>query len=63
MRKQAVVVVSTLVGGASSAFAAVPTEVSGAITTAGADMATVAGAVFVAIIGLLGFKLMRRAAK
>lgn len=63
MRKQAVVVVSTLFGVASSAFAAVPTEVSGAITTAGADMTTVAGAVFVAIIGLLGFKLMRRAAK
>lgn len=47
---------------AGSAFAAVPSEVTGAITTAGADMATVAGAVFVAIIGLLGFKLMRRAA-
>jgi len=46
-----------------SSFAAVPTEVSTAITTAGTDMATIAGAVFVAIIGLLGFKLMRRAAK
>lgn len=63
MRKQAVVVVTALFGGASSAFAAVPTEVTGAITTAGSDMATVAAAVFVAIIGLLGFKLMRRAAK
>lgn len=46
-----------------SAFAAVPTEVTTAISTAGTDMATVAGAVFVAIIALLGFKLMRRAAK
>lgn len=46
----------------NSAFAAVPTEVTTAISTAGSDMATVAGAVFVAIIGLLGFKLMRRAA-
>ena len=45
-----------------ASYAAVPTDVSTAITTAGADMATVAGAVFVAIIGLLGFKLMRRAA-
>lgn len=62
MRKLSVLAAG-LVGGASSAFAAVPTEVTGAITTAGADMATVAGAVFVAIIGLLGFKLMRRAAK
>ena len=46
-----------------SSFAAVPADVTTAITTAGADMATVAGAVFVAIIGLLGFRLMRRAAK
>lgn len=48
---------------AGSSFAAVPTDVTTAITTAGSDMAIVAGAVFVAIIGLLGFKLMRRAAK
>lgn len=46
-----------------SAFAAVPADVTTAITTAGTDMATVAGAVFVAVIALLGFKLMRRAAK
>lgn len=46
-----------------SAFAAVPADVTTAITTAGTDMATVASAVFVAIIALLGFKLMRRAAK
>lgn len=44
------------------AFAEVPTAVTTAISTAGTDMATVAGAVFVAIIGLLGFKLMRKAA-
>lgn len=44
------------------AHAAVPAAVTGAITEAGTDMATVAGAVFVAVIGLLGFKLMRRAA-
>jgi len=42
--------------------AAVPTAVSTAISDAGADMTTIAAAVFVAIIGLLGFKLMRRAA-
>lgn len=45
-----------------SSFAAVPAEVTSAITTAGTDMATVAGAVFVAVIALLGFTLMRRAA-
>jgi len=48
---------------ASQAHAAVPAAVTTAIETAGTDMATVAGAVFVAIIALLGFKLMRRAAK
>lgn len=47
---------------AAQAHAAVPAAVTTAITDAGVDMATVAGAVFVAIIGLLGFKLMRRAA-
>lgn len=62
MRKLSVLAIG-LVFGASSAIAAVPADVSTAITTAGADMTTVAGAVFVAIIGLLGFKLMRRAAK
>lgn len=61
MRKFAPLAVLGLVAGQASA--AVPEAVSTAITTAGTDMATVAGAVFVAIIGLLGFKLMRRAAK
>lgn len=46
-----------------SVFAAVPADVTTAISTAGTDMNTIAAAVFVAIIGLLGFKLMRRAAK
>lgn len=46
-----------------SSFAAVPEAVTTAITAAGADMVTVATAVFVAVIALLGFKLMRRAAK
>lgn len=46
-----------------SVFAAVPADVTTAISTAGSDMNTIAAAVFVAIIGLLGFKLMRRAAK
>jgi hypothetical protein len=46
-----------------SAYAAVPAAVTTAIGDAGADMVTVATAVFVAVIGLLAFKLMRRAAK
>jgi len=52
-----------VLGFVAQAHAAVPVAVTTAIETAGADMATVAGAVFVAIIALLGFKLMRRAAK
>lgn len=46
-----------------SAFAAVPTAVTTAITDAGADAATVAAAVLVVIVGLLGFRYMRREAK
>ena len=53
---------SALSLGVAQVYAAVPASVSTAIETAGTDMATVAGLVFVAIIGLLGFKLMRRAA-
>ena len=45
------------------AYAAVPVAVSTAITDAGADAATVAGAAFVAILGLLAFRWMRREAK
>jgi len=46
-----------------ASFAAVPTEVTTAITGAGTDAATVAGSVLIAVIGLLGFAFMRRAAK
>lgn len=49
--------------GAGVAHAEVPAAVTTAITGAGADMVTVATAVFVAVIGLLGFRLMRRAAQ
>lgn len=59
-KKISAVVASSVLS--ASAFAAVPTEVTTAITGAGTDMAVVAGAVFVAVIGLLGFKLMRKAA-
>lgn len=46
-----------------SAFAAVPTEVSTAITSAGADAVTVASAVLIVVVGLLAFRYMRREAK
>lgn len=53
---------ASLVGLIGSAHAAVPAGVLTEITTAGTDMGTVAAAVFVVVIGLLGFRLMRRAA-
>lgn len=48
---------------ATNAFAAVPTEVTTAITEAGTDAKTVAGAVLVVVVGLLAFRYMRREAK
>ncbi len=46
---------------AGSAFAAVPTEVTTAITEAGTDAAVIGGAVLVVIVGIVAFKYMRRA--
>lgn len=45
---------------AAQAFAAVPTNVSTAITDGGVDAATVAGLVLVAVVGIFAFKLMRK---
>jgi hypothetical protein len=45
---------------AAASQAAVPTEVTTAITSAGADAVTVASAVLVAVVGLLAFRFMRR---
>lgn len=56
------VALPVLAGAIGSAQAAVPAAVTTAIEQAGTDMVAVATVVFVAIIGLLGFKLMRRAA-
>lgn len=50
---------SALVAG--SAFAAVPTEVTTAMTEAGTDAAIIGGAVLVVIVGIAAFKYMRRA--
>lgn len=46
---------------AGSAFAAVPTGVTEAITEAGTDAAVIGGAVLVVLIGIAAFKYMRRA--
>lgn len=45
---------------AAQAQAAVPTEVTTAIETAGTDAKTVAAAVFVVIVGIFAIKLLRR---
>lgn len=47
---------------AGNAMAAVPTSVSAALTDAGADAATVAGVVLIAVVGLVAFRWMRREA-
>lgn len=46
---------------AAGAHAAVPADVTTAISTAGTDAATVGGAVLVVIIGIAAFKFLRRA--
>lgn len=45
----------------SSVFAAVPADVTTALTDAKADAITVATAVLVVIVAIFAFKLMRRA--
>lgn len=53
-------VASSVLVAAGAAQAAVPTAVSDAITGAGTDGATVAGAVIVAIVGIWAFSLIRK---
>lgn len=45
----------------AQAFAAVPEDVSTALTTAATDAGTVAGLVIAAVVVIFGFTLMRRA--
>jgi len=42
-------------------FAAVPTEVTAAITAAGVDAGVIGASVLVVLIGIWAFKLLRRA--
>lgn len=43
-------------------FAAVPVAVTTAFTDAGADVATIGGAVLLIVVGIVVFKMLRRAA-
>jgi len=52
---------TVLTTGASTVMAAVPTEVTTAIETAGTDAVSVGTAVFVVIVGIFAIKLLRRA--
>lgn len=49
-------------GAAGAAHAAVPGGVIEAITEAGTDAGTIGAAILVVMIGILAFRLMRRAA-
>lgn len=51
---------AALVGSVGSAMAAVPADVSTALTDAKADALTVAGLALIVIIGIAAFKYMRR---
>ena len=61
MQKLKALFVVCSTGLATSAFAAVPTEVTDAIDGAGTDAAVIGGAVLVVLIGIAAFKFMRRA--
>lgn len=43
-----------------AAFAAVPAAVTSALTDAGADVATIGGAILVVVIAIVGFNYLRR---
>lgn len=60
MKKQALAVGTALSTLAGSAFAAVPTEVTTALTDGKADVMTVAGAAIIILIGVAVFKYMRK---
>jgi hypothetical protein len=58
--KKLSLVLAGLVASTGSAFAAVPVEVTTALTDAQTDGVFIATAVFVAIVGMYAFKLMRK---
>lgn len=58
--KKLSLVLSGLVATTGSAFAAVPASVTSALGDAQTDGVTIATAVFVAVVAMFAFKLMRR---
>lgn len=60
LRKYGSAIALGAAGLSGSAHAAIPTEVSTAITSAGTDGGGVAGLVFVAVVGIFAFTLMRK---
>lgn len=58
--KKTAAVLSVLIATTGSAFAAVPASVTTALADAQTDGVTIATAVFVAIVAMYAFKLMRR---
>lgn len=58
--KKTAAVLSVLIATTGSAFAAVPASVTTALADAQTDGVTIATAVFVAIVAMFAFKLMRR---
>ena len=60
MKKKLAALAALSAASIGSAFAAVPTEVSTALTDAKADALTVAGLALVVVIGIAAFKYMKR---
>lgn len=58
--KKRILIGSSLISFAGSVFAAVPTEVSTALTDAATDVVSVGGLALIAIVGAAAFKYMRR---
>lgn len=52
---------TAVLGFVSSAHAALPASVSTSITDVGTDAATIGGLVLVVIVGIAGFKYLRKA--
>lgn len=60
MKKKLAALAALSAASIGSALAAVPTEVSTALTDAKADALTVAGLALVVVIGIAAFKYMKR---
>lgn len=60
MFKKLAAVAATTAGAAGSAMAAVPADVSTALTEAKTDALVVAGLALIVVIGIAAFKYMRR---